>query len=186
MPVKIRNMSASGALVEGAAVPDPRMQVRLVRGSLSVPGIVVWAVEGRCGLRFSSIVSVRDWLAPPAKTQQQRVDDVVQLVKTGAVPLPLQDSADAGATCRSDSSKDAELAEDLRRVSRLIEILGDELTSDEAIVGRFGNKLQDLDIALQTITAVANSLAGGPDAAGSTARLQNLRTSCAEALKRPG
>lgn len=70
-------------------------------------------------------------------------------------------------------------------MSRLIEILGDGLTNDEGIVERIGNKLQDLDIALQTITAVANTLAGQSDATESTARLQNLRASCAEALKRP-
>lgn len=87
-PVRVRNMSATGALVEAAAVPDAGTEIRLVRGSLAIPGEVAWSAAGRCGLHFSSLVSVHEWMVPPANREQQRVDDAVRLFKAGAIPLP--------------------------------------------------------------------------------------------------
>ena len=49
----------------------------LVRGSLSVLGLVAWRNESRCGLKFASPVSVRAWMANPVNREQQRVDHVV-------------------------------------------------------------------------------------------------------------
>src|SRR6185312_726100 len=64
-PVKVRNMSVSGALAEGRDLPEEGAEVELVRGSLAVSATVAWCSEGRCGLRFLSLACIRDWLAPP-------------------------------------------------------------------------------------------------------------------------
>src|SRR5574338_707014 len=77
-PVRLRNMSSEGALAEGVDVPQAGSEVRLVRGSLAASATVAWSAQGRCGLHFSSPVSVREWLAPPANQDQQRVDDAVR------------------------------------------------------------------------------------------------------------
>lgn len=179
-PVKVRNMSANGALVEGAAVPGRGTQVQLIRGSLIVPATVAWSAAGRCGLRFGSLACVRDWLAPVSKSAQQQVDDAVRLIKLGAVPMPR-----SAVQTRAREPASAELGRDLQSAARLIEELGDDLSSDEQVLARHGDKLQKFDIALQMITVVADALDGG--AGGSVAeRLDNLRASSAAALRKSG
>lgn len=171
-PVKVRNMSASGALVEGGAIPESGAGVRLVRGSLCVPAQVIWSVKGRCGLRFVALVTVGDWLAPPRNTEQQRVDEVVSLVKAGAVPI---------APTQRSTLEPANLGDELRRICILLEKIGDTLSSDEVTLAKHGSELQNLDICTQTIAAVSDALEGKN--ALSADRLASLRLSCEQALR---
>lgn len=100
---------------------------------------------------------------------QQWVDGVVDLVKAGAVPLPV---ARAG---RSDDEgkcvSTADLAGDLGRASELIGNLGEVLTNDVDVVTRHGETLQTLDIARQIIDAVQTSLGTQTAAAVQAVRL---------------
>jgi len=84
-PVKVRNMSPNGAMIETSVTPVTGSQVELIRGALIARGSVIWTSANKCGVRFSSEVSVKDWLAAPDKSQQQRVDDIVALVKAGGL-----------------------------------------------------------------------------------------------------
>lgn len=178
--VKVRNMSATGALIEASAVPEQGADVQLIRGRLAVPATVVWSTEGRCGLRFSSLVCVAEWLAPPGNADQQRVDETVRLLRLGAVPLPQRSAPAAKAHCNAGQS--IRLGEDLQRVSRLIASLGDDLAGDTDVLIRHSDKLQTLDIAIQTISAVADALAASNLDEAALARLETLRSGCAEAL----
>lgn len=63
-PVQIRNMSALGALIDSPVVPEPNSKVELIRGSYVAQGRVVWSEAKRCGIRFTSELSVNDWLVP--------------------------------------------------------------------------------------------------------------------------
>jgi hypothetical protein len=180
-PVKIRNMSSTGALVEAAAVPDAGVPVRLIRGSLMVPAVIAWSEESRCGLRFSSIVSVPEWMAPSRNSEQQRVDDTVRLLKMGAVPIP-QRTTPVSTMEIGDAAKPSRLAMDIQRVLTLIQSLGDDLANDKEVLMRHSAKLQHLDIAIQTLSAVANALSVSMVDEASLARLQNLRSGCAQAL----
>jgi hypothetical protein len=177
LPVRIRNMSCTGALVEGAAVPSAGSTIQLVRGALAVPGAVVWSNEGRCGLRFASLVAVREWLAPPSNREQQRVDDIFRVIKAGAIPLPI------GAASH-DAATPSELATDLRAVSKLLESHCEQVLGDPGAVACHGDRLQDLDIVLQTIATVADILVGDADDHSTGSRLQNLRASWQQALAR--
>jgi hypothetical protein len=179
-PVKVRNMSVSGALVEGAALPEEGAEVQLVRGSLALSATVAWSAAGRCGLRFSSPACVRDWLAPSANAAQQRVDEAVRVFKCGAVPMPQRP-----ATRNEQSgSETVQFAEDLRRATRLLEHLSQELSNDTDVVIRNAGRLQNLDIALQILAVVAEGLAHGTRDGAVCARLGNLRASCAAALEK--
>ena len=51
--VKVRNMSASGALVEGPTLPHPGTQCLLNRGEIALEAEVVWMKFGKAGLRFA-------------------------------------------------------------------------------------------------------------------------------------
>ena len=176
VPAKIRNMSSTGALVETATVPEPGSAVRLVRGCLAVPAHVVWASKGRCGLRFSSFVSVQHWLAAPANAEQRRIDDVVQLIKAGAIPLPVGGEPNPHVTSQ-------QLGFDLKAACRLLDAHCDDVMNDESAIARYGERLQNLDIALQTIAVVADLLVGGSDERSTASRLENLRVSSRQAIE---
>jgi len=177
-PVKIRNMSASGALVEGAVLPSVGTLVQLIRGELIVHALVAWSAERRCGLKFSGSVDARQWRASPINSEQERVDEIVRLVKAGAVPLPVPPLA------QFDSEPGPQLSGDLRRASELLDELGAALASDPDVVTRHADKLQNLDIAMQVIAAVETIVAGRSDLNSDGPKLLALRRSADQALQR--
>jgi len=175
-PVKIRDLSAAGAQIESSLLPEVGSEITLARGPLSVQGRVTWGAARRCGLQFSSPISVPDWMANPLNRQQKRVDQVVALVKAGAAPPEM--------STQKNALTPALTAEDLRRVSRLLEILGEALASDSSIVVKHGIQLQNLDIALQTLAALAETIErNDAECESKFDRLAELRISCAEALR---
>lgn len=183
-PVKIRNISPTGALVEGAAVPSPGSLVQLVRGGLIIHGLIAWVADGRCGLKFSGSVDVRQWRASPGNAEQHRVDEVVRLVKAGAVPLPIPPLAHQNDLADIKDAS-AEVSGDLNRVSALLESLGTALSADLDVVARHGPALQSLDIALQMLAAVDAVIGGRADHESDPMKLASLRRSAEQALHRP-
>lgn len=176
-PVKVRNMSPYGAMVETPLMPRAGSTVELIRGALVARGTVIWSTAARCGLRFSSEVSVKDWLAAPTKVQQQRVDEFVALVKAGATDLGRDDIAPHQARSHD------QLVDDLGAVVRLMQDLEDDLASCDETLARHATKLQNLDIAMQMLRAVAGELStGANDGPSSMARLKDLRVACEQAL----
>lgn len=173
VPVNVRNMSSTGAMVEGAAVPPAGSAACLTRGPLMVPAEVVWSETGRCGLRFASLVSVREWLAAPANVEQKRVDEVVRLVKAGAIPLPVGSEA-------APAISSQQLGFDLRTACRLIEAYCEDMGTEDPMPP----SAQNLDIALQTIAAVADLIAAECDDRAAARRLENLRSSSRQALEK--
>jgi len=74
-PVRIRNMSRSGALVEASALPPAGTGVRLCRGSISVAGEVIWVDARKAGLRFASPTAAADWLPGGKRGMGQQLAD---------------------------------------------------------------------------------------------------------------
>jgi PilZ domain len=176
-PVRVRNMSSTGAMIETAVTPVTGSNVDLIRGALTAQGTVIWADGNRCGVRFNSIVSVKDWLAPPHKLEQQRVDDFVALVKSGgAGPLPDVDPVEKPGS-------QGQLVDDIEAVIMLMQVLEDDLAASEETLQRHGPKLQNLDIATQMLRALSKELTPERDKSRvSLARLEDLRIACAQAL----
>lgn len=142
-PVKIRNLSPSGALVEGAVLPPAGEQVELRRGARVAYGRVAWCQNGKAGLRFDGRLQISDWM-PNGDQGQQRVDSVVEELKDNGVT--------ASSLVDSSISQFARLApSDLRRLARELDVLADEFAEDIYVVGRFGTKLQTLDIVSQVL-----------------------------------
>jgi hypothetical protein len=173
--VKIRDLSVVGAQIESSLNLPIGSEITLVRGGLSVHARVTWSNERRSGLHFTSQVSVSDWMANPTHRAQRRVDHLVAVVKAGAVPFAIP--------ANHDTEAPGELADDLGRVARLLDNLGDALASDAALVAQHGVELQNLDIALQTLTALAETVQPGATPGAGRARLGELRRSCLEALR---
>ncbi|GAA4003067.1 PilZ domain-containing protein [Sphingomonas humi] len=57
LDVKLRNLSAEGALVEAAGLPIEGSHVRFRKGELQVQGKVVWVNGNRAGLQFDEPLS---------------------------------------------------------------------------------------------------------------------------------
>jgi hypothetical protein len=153
-PVKIRNISSTGALLESPTTISAGALVQLVRGSLIAHGLVTWAKSGRSGLRFERSIDVQQWRATPTNAEQQRIDDAVRLIKAGAITLPVNDPP-------CDRLNDNEsLTFDLQRASDLLAKLGDRLAKDCIVVAQYPAELQNLDIAMQVIDGVGAILAG--------------------------
>lgn len=175
-PVKVRNMSLNGAMIETTIAPAAGSKVDLMRGALIAQGTIVWTSATRCGVRFTSEVSVKDWLAAPSKVQQQRVDEIVALVKAGGPDL----RASEGRTY--DPRSHEQLVGDLGAVEALMQSLEDDLTSSVETLQRHGLTLQNLDIAMQMLRAVAGELMPENKGPMSIAKLEDLRVACAQAL----
>lgn len=152
-PVKIRNISENGALLEGAALPGAGARVQLARGALVANGLVAWSNGSRCGLRLSGRLDVQQWRAGPANAEQQRVDEVVRMVKAG--PVPMSAARFRGTALGQGVHHPARpLVEEVRRVRELLESIGGALASDSEVVARHIRALQDLDLADQVLQAV--------------------------------
>ena len=57
LPVKLRNLSSDGALVEGEHLPIEGAEIVFKRKELSLAGRVVWTKNGRAGLSFYETLS---------------------------------------------------------------------------------------------------------------------------------
>jgi hypothetical protein len=53
VPVKLRNLSAEGALVEGDKLPVEGASLLFRKGDLSMPGQVAWVKGRQAGVRFA-------------------------------------------------------------------------------------------------------------------------------------
>jgi hypothetical protein len=163
LPVRIRNLSETGALLEGAGLPDAGMKMVLARGDLHVSAVVAWAAGGRRGVRFDGPTPVQEWtggtkpkpLECTGLRDQRRVDALQAQARSDvASGLALRDSPPAEASALS-ADLDSRLAHELGYVQRLLESLGDELIADLFLVQRHGQSLQSLDLVGQILGHVA-------------------------------
>jgi hypothetical protein len=146
-PVKIRNLSSRGALIESSILPAAGESLELKRGPLFAAAEIVWREGNKAGLRFDRSIDVVDWL-PSAHCAQHAVDTVVQQAKAvvaGHTTVANQQTAD-------QNSIDAD---QLRRLARALDLLADDLADDAAVVTRHAQKLQALDIAAQMLRKLA-------------------------------
>jgi hypothetical protein len=144
-PVKIRNLSPSGALIEGARLPPQAAEVSLRRGSLIASGKVVWCSNGRAGLQFESLISVAHWLpGGEALREQERVDAVFHGAEgknePGSVSLQPQGSVTAA---------------EILKTKAMLEVLADALADDADVLVRHGTQMQALDLAVQMLGKLA-------------------------------
>lgn len=67
--VKLRNLSAHGAMVEDKELPLVGRHVLFRKGDISASGVVMWARIGRAGIKFDTLISEKQVLrhVPPAR-----------------------------------------------------------------------------------------------------------------------
>ena len=147
-PVRVRNMSRGGALIEAAALPPDQSRVRLNRGSLSVRGRIVWLEDNRAGLRFDAAVEVAPWLPGGSKpSHQQRIDEMVQACR--------QSPAGSDEPPAPSASGQARAVRQLLDLRDTLNAVAEELAGDTAIAMAHATALQRLDVAAQALDTLA-------------------------------
>lgn len=127
-PVRIRNLSSVGALVDGTAFPPVGAKVRLLRACLKVNGEIVWLEKTHCGIRFENAINVIDWVQRAGHSEQQRVDGIVAAIRnSNPVPRELQQSLDTGQSLAMISQTLDQICERLARTPNMSVELGEEL-----------------------------------------------------------
>lgn len=127
-PVRIRNLSSVGALIDGATLPPVGARVSLVRGQLVANGEIVWNEQTHCGIRFEHAINVLDWVQRPGHSGQQRVDGIVAAIRNSApVPRDLQQARETDETLASLSRDLDQICERLARTPNMSVELGEEL-----------------------------------------------------------
>jgi hypothetical protein len=144
-PVRVRNISRMGALIEAAALPPAGAAVRLSRASLSAPGTIVWIDECKAGVQFAEPIAVANWLPQGRRgIGQQFVDELFHQKRLGRnVEKPQQQGPGYS------------FAEELLELRSLLESAGEELAIDGMIATRHTVALQAIDGVAQTLARLA-------------------------------
>lgn len=134
LPVRVRNMSHRGALLDGGSLPQTGAKVRLVRGELSAEGSIAWQHDGQAGIRFAGEIDVASWVKKVGHTGQQRVDNAIAALR------------------RHDAVPDfAAQAPSLERISLELQVICDRLAGSPTMTAEFGEELVKLDTLAQTL-----------------------------------
>lgn len=173
-PVKIRNMSRSGAMIETAVLPAPGSAVCLVRGALEASGHVAWVSDTHVGVAFAGDISVEEWLAPVRNAEQHRVDAMVARFKGGLTGNRIAPAAKPVAV--------PTMLDALHALSELLDRLGAGLSSEPATVELHFRELQGFDIAAQMLDAIRAEMAGRDEDGAGARRLIDLQAACAQAM----
>ena len=179
-PVRIRNLSESGALLEGSAFPDIDEKLTLRRMDLQIGATVVWRTAARCGVKFDGHVVVAEWVsgtigAPASTRAQARVDNIQAAVRAG-LPAAAPQVRSAMSSEDLQNNLDGRIAEELAHVRRLLEKMGEELSNEPVMVQRHSKLLQGFDLACQTLGHLAAILAAeNRDAALAAVGMDDLR-----------
>lgn len=182
VPVRIRNLSESGAMLDGAALPDAGATLVLLRADIQVAATVVWREGGRCGIHFDKVAaSVDEWITGKRAASfngqqgQARVDAIQSAVRTGAM-LPSEPAPISSGGALRPGELEQRISEEIVYVQRLIDALGEELVEDPVMLQRHARVLQNLDRASQMLAHLGTVLAA-PDraAAAQGIAMQDLR-----------
>lgn len=158
--VFVRNLSSAGAMIEArGALPAQGDSVILNRSDIRVPATVMWRVEGRCGLSFSRLVQVEDWIrrgkGGAGPVHQNRVDAIQRALRENrAVPSFKETEEVVGAAAIGKR-----LVDEIGYAHRLVDTVNETLSNDAYILGRYGVTLQQLDEAEQLLRKLASTLA---------------------------
>lgn len=158
-PVSVRNLSASGAMIDGRHLPLQGLSVVLHRDDHRIPAKVIWTAGNRCGLSFAAHVKVdalikRTKAGEGAPAHQARVDAIQRALRENrSVPSFQETEALVGA-----AAVGKRLVDEVGYAQRLVEGVSEALSSDGYVLSRYAVVLQQLDEAEQLLRKLGNEL----------------------------
>lgn len=177
-PVRIRNLSELGAMIDGPSLPRAGVTLTLSRLALSIGATVMWNQDGRCGLSLSCPIAVDDWItgastATDMASAQVRVDQLQTAIRSGTA-LPTETRAPAPAM---PPPVERSVAAELARVKRMLDQVSAELCEDVDVLARHDRAIQNFDIAAMIVEELAAVLAADDrEAAVGAVHMHDLRT----------
>ena len=156
-PVRIRNLSEHGALIEGAALPPVVSTLILRRLQLEMRATVIWSDKGRCGVRFEGMIAVAGWRAGN------------WIAPVGNAAAVIAEAKPAAQSSQADRGLDGRIADELKALQHQLALMsGQPLGS--AMVQKF-------DAVSQTLGHLAAILAAeDQDAAVAAIGAADLRS----------
>lgn len=152
-PIHIRNMSLTGALIEGAVLPDDGTAVTLRRGSLEAGAKIVWKAGRRAGIAFCAAIEVSDWMSRTPPCHQAKVDQILRNLR-GTCQKP------AATAAPVPPSGESLLETELLGLKAELAQLETGLTSDLTVVAAHP-EIQLLDLARQRVERLLASQSPG-------------------------
>lgn len=149
-PVHVRNISPTGALIEGSIAPEKGETLVLKRGGLEASATIVWKVSRKAGIAFVRTIHVADWISKRA-IHQDRVDDIIRTVRSGSAGSP----AETGERGRLTPATIIE--GELEALKNHLAELEHGLTADIVLVATHP-EIQLLDLALQSVERILQKL----------------------------
>jgi len=138
VPVRVRNLSARGALLDGSSLPAAATKIRLVRGELAAEGQIAWQGGGQAGLRFLGVIDVSQWVRRVGNPAQRRVDDdLAALRRRSAPPVPAPEHFS------------------MALISNEIREICDRLAASPAMTVEVGEELVKLEALAQALESLA-------------------------------
>lgn len=173
-PVRIRNLSALGAMIESPGLPAPGNAVLVERTGLRVAGIVRWSRGQRAGVLFDRSIDVAAWSPSRivSRRNQADVDQAIAAARAGLSP-PLSPER---ISVPQDSQLRRRIGDEMRAVSIMLENAGSALAGDPAVIDRHLERLQEFDIASQMLAELAALISSeDPAAALDDIKLSDLQ-----------
>lgn len=160
-PVRIRNLSETGALLEGAALPAIGHHLVLQRLQMEMGATVIWSANGRCGVRFDGLISVSgwregNWITPVVSNEQARADSIQAAVRAGLLAATHEGTLTQAAPGSRDIH--VRVAAELIVLKNILEKVSEQLSEDPAVLDLHGERLQDFDVACQALGRLADVL----------------------------
>lgn len=149
-PVRIRNLSLNGALIEMGGLPAAGTALTLRRGSLAVDAVLMWADEHRGGISFAAPIALDDWLPSGIRASrgQARVDRIVAKTRDSLAAQEIKSAECVGEwELRDHASKS--LGEAAIVLEQLVTRLGDSSSEADRPV---------LDAATRTVRRIERLL----------------------------
>ena len=147
IPITIRNLSSTGALIQSRANLEDADLVTLARGSLRATGCLVWREGTLGGLKFAEPINLSLWL--PAAVIPKRRERTLPLATAPALEAPQG----------KGGSLTDRISAELAFVSRKLTTIRDELNQDPITAVRHATRLKDHDEATQVLGHLSELLA---------------------------
>ena len=147
-PVRIRNLSVHGALLEGYDFPPEGKKAQLRRGSLSVQGEIAWKNGQYCGLRFDHTILVQEWVKRAGPEAQLRIDAAIEQLRNGAKSHWSEPDLERANSIRSIADELLQICERIASLPAMSIELAEELIKIEALARTLEQPNSDIQASI--------------------------------------
>lgn len=143
--VKIRNISALGAMVETPVRPSVKSSITLKRGSAFAAGEVIWTNNRAAGIKFFEQIDKSPWLSVP-------IHEAIEPTATSDIECTPSESQTA---CEFDDViLNRRVAEEIAYVARVVKATATLLAEDPILRIRYCSKMQELSMAVDELNSL--------------------------------